>query len=782
MRIIFRKFAQFTLFFLWPILFFFILTTLLFGYMVFFLKIDPSTDALFPKHTPEYKFYREFREHFGSDSLIAVAVQTPDYLTLPNLRLTQALTNLLDSDARVDRVVSVTNAMDIRHKFFGVKVEPLVKGIFEGKKQIKAFKKETLTNPLILGNLVSKDGKTGAILIRLKAKGDNSDFLKGYVSDLRKVLRSFYWPDAQFYVAGGPVEQHDFIDAIRKDQMIFIPTVTLFLVVATFLIYRNLPSVFVAMSVVFVTLIWTFGTISYLGKSMNLVNSLLAPLMMIIAVTNAIHLMNLFSELWPRERNLRESISLTLEHLGVPCFLTAATTMAGFFSLVFNQVPAVQSFGLFASLGTFYSYGITMLLTPVLLPLLPFRQKIVESNNKVFFGRLVDFFLKRVESLKPIFIWASAALIIASLFGIGKIRLNTDMIKDLPEKSSIAIASRFIDENLAGVYSLAVSIRRSDGKSLIAVDTLKKVDELGRFLESQPEVTKVNSPALLVKKVNQARMGRMGALKIPRQEKTLRKYVEKMAESDNPDFWSFVSRDFRQLSLEARMRAVGTEKGRELERRIWRYVKKNWGEDYEIQMTGSVFLLGKMSDHLVNNQMGSLGFAFLVIFLIIALFFRSWMVSLLASVPNLVPILALYGLIGFMGIELSTPTAMISSVAIGLVVDASIHFLYRFRYEFERRKSYLTALRETYRNAGEALTVSTLILVFGFASSVFASFRPTLYFGLLTSLVILFALFCTLVLLPAILVILKPFGPGRKPKPSPKQILTLKKRSSIISA
>lgn len=779
---VFRRFAQFTFFFLWPILFFFILTTLLFGYMVFSLKIDPSAEALFPKRTPEYKFYREFRDHFGSDSLIAIAIETSDYLTLQNLKLTQGLTHLLSSDSRIDRVLSLTHAVDIRHKFFGVKIEPLTQGVFEGKKSIKAFKKELLNNPLFLGNLISKDGRVGAILIRLKTAGENSDFLKGYVTDLRKLLHSFYWPDARFYVAGSPVEQHDFIDAIRRDQMYFIPTVTVLLLLMTFFIYRNFASVFVAMSIVFVSLIWTFGTISYLGKSLNLINSLLAPLLMIIAVTNAIHLMNLFSELWPRQKNLRESISLTLEHLGVPCLLTSATTIAGFLSLVFSEVPAVQNFGLFASLGTFYSYGVTMLLTPVLLPLLPFQQKPVSTGRQRFSDRLIEFFVRRIEfPLKGVLLWTTVFLVILSAFGIGRIRLNTHLIQDLPERSPLAVASRFIDENLAGVYSLGISIQRRDGRSLLDVATLRKVDELSRFLEGQPEVTKVNSLALLIKKIHQARLGKLGAFIIPWQEKTLRKYVQRMAEANNPDFWSFISRDFRQLRLEARMRAVGTAKGRELEERIWDYVKKNWGDAYEIKMTGSIVLLGKTADHLVKNQIKSLGFAFLTILTIIAIFFRSWKMALLAAVPNLVPIAVLYGLIGFVGIELSTPTAMISSVALGLMVDASIHFLYRFRYEFRRRRSYLTALRETYKNVGEALFVATMILVSGFASSVFASFRPTLYFGVLTSLVILFALLCTLILLPAVLVFLKPFGPARRPS-FRKQILTARKRSSIISA
>ena len=747
-----------------------------------FLKIDPSTETLFAKKTPEYKFYRDFRNHFGSDSLVAIAIETlPEYLTLDNLRWTRVLTTVLSSDSRVDRVVSLTNTMDIRHKRFGVKVEPAVEGILEGERPFEEFKKEVLVNPLIQRNLLSPDGKVGAVLIRLKSNLQDPDFLKGYVSELRQLLKNFPWPAVRFYVAGSPVEQHDFIAAIRRDQMFFIPAVTLLLILSSYLIYRNFPSVIVAMSIVFTTLLWTFGTIALTGRSLNLINSLLAPVVMIVSVPNAIYLMNLFTELRAHHPSMNESICLTLQYLGLPCFLTSSTVVVGFLSLVLNPVPAVQDFGLFAALGSLYAYVIAMTLTPLLLPLLPFQRRSEISEEEHFFNRVVVFYLEKIEfHLKWFLVGAALILIAISFIGIKKIRVDTNLIHDLKADSPIAVATRFIDKHLTGVYSLGISIARHDSVPLVDVATLKKIDGLAQFLERQPEIAKTNSLPLIIKKIQEARVGDPSGFRIPEDEGTVQDYVERMAESNNPDFWSFVSRDFRQMRLEARMKAVGTERGRALETRIWNYVKENFGEPYEVKITGSVVLLGQMSERLVNNQMESLGVAFFVILSLISLFFRSWKMGLLASIPNLIPLVGLYGLMGFLRIELSTPTAMISTVVLGLVVDASIQFLYRFRYEFEHRRHYLQALHHTYRNVGQAMVISTLILVFGFASSIFASFRPTAYFGLLTSVTIFFALLCTLVLLPVVLVLLKPFGPAAVVKSSRKEILTPREPSSII--
>jgi hypothetical protein len=779
----FGKVGELIHLFRWPLLIVLVLGTVFLAASVPTLKIDPSTETLLAKNTPEYRFYRDFRNHFGSDNLIAIAIETPDYWTLRNLRRTQALTELLSRDGRVDRVVSLTNALDIKHRLFGVKVEPAIAGVLEREKTVETFRQEVLANPLFQGNLVSRDGSVAALLVRLKMKPKEGDFLAGYVGDLRKLLQGFPWPGARFHVAGSPVEQYDLIDSLRRDQMVFIPVILAFLILATFFIYRNFPSVVIAMSVVLVTLVWTFGTIALTGRSLNLINSLLAPVVMIISVTNAIYLINLFSELRHHHPTVRESISLTVAHLGIPCLLTEATIAAGFLSLLLSPVPAVQSFGVFAALGAVYSYVIAMILTPMLLPLLPFQDRMKVEAERHIFNQAVIFYLEKLEFSLKWFILGGAALLLAlSIFGIRSIRIDTNLVRDLPPKSPLAEATRFMDERLAGVYSLGLGAERRDGGTVGTVEALQKIDALAQFLEAQPEITKVNSLATLVKKVHQARTGSEAGFRIPDEDGVVQDYLEKMAESDNPDFWSFLSRDFRHTRLEARMKAVGTEKAQVLEDRIWDYVEKNFGSEYAVRVTGNVVLLGQMSQQLVSNQVESLGVAFFIILGLIALFFRSWKMALLAAIPNLIPIVSLYGLMGFLKIELSTPTAMISSVVLGLVVDASIQFLYRFRYEFERRQNYLQALHHTYRNIGQAMVVTTLILVFGFASSVLASFRPTLYFGLLTGVAILFSLICTLVLLPLALVLIKPFGRPSIFSSHPKQTLTPKNSSSIIAA
>lgn len=758
----FRRIAETVLVLKWPLLLGVILMTLITGSAIFRLQIDPSTEPLFVKNSPEYLYYREYSRQYGSDQMIAVAMQTPDLFKMNALRKLHTLTEQISTYPQVERVLSLANAMDIQHKFLGVKTVPLMEGVFNGEKSLEELREQGLTNELFRNNLISKDGKHANILVHLKTGSKDGASSGVFIEKLRELLEGHKRPGYRFYVAGSPVEQYDFIKLIRRDQFTFVPMITLLLVLATVLIYRSISCMILAMSIVFTTLVWSIGTIAIVGQKLNLVTSLLAPVIMIVAVASSIHVMNLFFEIRPHHPSLRKAVVLTLDQLGAPTFLTYLTTIFGFISLAFNPVPAIQSFGIFAALGTFYSYVVEMLLTPILLPILPYRRISEAFDERHFFNRLIIGFLEKLEyRWKWVILLGTLAAVILSMVGISKLNVDTNMVKQLKPDSPLAISTRFIDEHLTGIYPLGFVLRRRDGGSFIDEETLKRVDALKDYLESRPEIAKVNSITTVIKKIHQAAEDDPQAYVIPEDGERLEQYFEGMAESQDPELWKLITRDFREVRLEARMRAVGTREGAHVESLARDYLNREVGKYFDYQLTGNVVLLGKMAKDLVHNQMNSFAFSFLSILVIIVFIFRSLRMGLLAVIPNIFPILGLYGLMGFLKIELSTPTAMISSIVLGLVVDASIYFLHRFRHEFRHRHHYLQSLHHTYRNVGQALVVATMILVAGFASSIFASFRPTIHFGVLTSLTIFFALLCTLLTLPACIILFKPFGRQR---------------------
>ncbi len=758
----FRRFATLVLVLKWPVGLGLVLLTLLTGGAMFRLQIDPSMETLFVKNSPEYVYYNEYRQKYGSDQMIAVAVSMTDIFTRANLRILKKLTEEIASFPNVERVLSLANAIDIRHKMFGIKIEPVMKGLLEGKKSLRKFKKNVLSNELYLNNLVSQDGKVANLLIYLKPSKKNVHRSGLSIEKLRKHLAARQRPGLAFYVAGSPVEQYDFVKLIRRDQFTFVPMITLLLIATTFLIYRNLACMIVSMATVFISLIWILGTIALLGQPLNLMTSLLAPVIMINAVVNSIHLINLFFEIRYHHASLRKAAVLTMEQLGVPCFLTQFTTVLGFFSLALNPVPAIQSFGIFAALGTFYSYIIELILTPLLFPILPYRRLSDSLPEKHWLRRIIIGFIEKLDfKWKWWIVVLTAASAVLSVQGTSLLQVDNNLVRQLKPSLPLAVATHFIDENLTGVYSLAFVLRRKDGGTFADYETLRQVDRFKNYMEAKPEITKVNSITTLIKKINQAKENDRDQYLIPEDRELLERYFRGILETKDPEIFKLISPDLKEIRLEARMKAVGTTQGAVVENTARRFLSEDLGKYFEYHLTGNVVLLGKMAKGLVDNQIQSFGFAFASILISIIVLFRSIKLGLLAAIPNLIPILWVYGAMGFMGIELSSTTAMISSIVLGMVVDASIHFLHRFREEFSRRFHYLQSLHHTYRNVGQALVVSTLILVVGFASSFFASFRPTVHFGILTSLIIFLALICTLVILPVCLLIVKPFGPQR---------------------
>lgn len=761
MTLLFRRFAHFILILRWPVLLTLLLATLICAFKLTGLDIDPTVDAMFVKTTKEYRDYKAYRQKYGSDQIILAAMGAPaGVFSEASLESLVRVTRAVQAMPQVENVLSLASVSDIRHKFLGVKVVPALEGVLEGQRPAEEARNEIVANDLYRNMLISPDAKTANLVIRVKTEKEKEN--GELIDNLKKIFRAEEKNGVRFYMAGAPVEQYEFVRLIRNDQFTFVPMITLFLIVTTFLIYRSLPCVALSIGTVFVTIAWTFGTIAFTGENLNLVTSLLAPVLMIITVVNSIHYMNLFFDIREHHPSLRKSVVLTMEQLGTPCLLTHLTTILGFLSLSVTSIPAIRSFGIFAAVGTFYAFVVALVLTPVLLLVLPYRTRGGHLDDQPhFFNRLLVSFLEKLEMRwKWVIMLAVIGALVFSVFGIRQIKVDTNIVKQMKPDSPLAVATRYIDDHIMGVYTLGFVLRTRDGSTIENPETLRRIDDFRGFLEQMPEITSVNSITTLIKRIHAVRKKDPAENVIPPEE-DLKHYFKGITASDSREIWGLMSRDLTEVRLEAQMKAVGTQEGAWVEKKARAYAEKKLSPYFDTLITGNVVLLGKMSENLVNSQMQSFGFAFCSIFLVIALIFRSVLMGLLAAIPNLLPILTVYGLMGYLGIELSTSTAMISSIVLGLVVDSSIHFLHRFRMEFEKRGHYLQALHHTYRHTGQSLVVSTMILVIGFSTSVFAGFRPTVQFGVLTGLTIFLSMICTLMALPVWVVMTRPFGRQR---------------------
>ena len=412
----FRRLNELILTVRWPLSLAVAVVTLLTGYLLTTLKIDPSIETLFDKTSLEYRHYSEFTTRYGSDQMIVIAMETEDFFEMAPLKKLRALTRQIEKMESVERVLSLANVMDIKHKFMGVKVVPALKDVWSGDKTPEEIRGDVLANELFRHNLVSADGKIANLIVYLKPARKRTGGAGGVIENLRLILAGYEQQGLTFYMAGAPVEHYEFIRLIRRDQFTFVPLIILILIATILFIYRSLACMVLSMSIVLVTLIWSMGTIALFKQQLNLVTSLLAPVIMIVTIANSIHIMNLFFDVRSQHASLRKSVCITMDQLGVPNFLAHATTVLGFASLAVNPVPAIQSFGIFAAIGTFYSFVVIGLLTPLLLPILPYRPTREHYDESHFFNRFLIRFLEKFEfHWKWLILFVTAVIVAVSV-------------------------------------------------------------------------------------------------------------------------------------------------------------------------------------------------------------------------------------------------------------------------------------------------------------------------------------------------------------------------------
>lgn len=743
-----------------------VLITAVFAFYALQVTVDPSNELLFPQDDLTVRYLKELHQTFGSDEVIIIALHASQLITEENLTLLATLTDRIAEIPHVTRVTSLVNFKDVQSDIFGPSVVVPYEEVLVHKKSLRDFAFEISTNPIAQNLILSEDGKTTAILIDIVRQKEDPLYRKRIVAEIREVLKDFSRSGLIFHVAGIPVEITDLANYINRDQRTFLPLIFLTFMIVLSLIYQTMLEVIVPLLVVLMSLAWTIGLYVLNGNSLNAITTLLTPIVMVTSVEDVIHFFHQYKEdfysFWDRQKVLIKSFSV----IAFPCFLTSFTTAIGFASLMVNPVPAVQDFGIYASVGAAFAYILAMMIVPLVLA--QTKTKGAFRGRERRWGYLEGFLQYLVEvifSRKGLISGVTGILLIISLIGLFRIKVSTDIVRSFKSTSPLYRATEFIDEHLTGVNSLEIIVKESPShpqsspSSRISLKTMKKMEELQQFLNKFPEVTKTLSIVDLLKRFYQAdHDDDLAFYQLPEDEITLGEYLDLMTASEDKTYLHFITEDLTVTRVSCRIKAVGTDRSQQILHEIQTYVAHTFQDEEEVHITGSMLVLSNMSTHLVHNQMKSMAAALPLLLISMGLLYRSVFVGLISAVPNLIPILMVYGFMGWVGIELSVPTAMISSIIIGLAINNTIYFLSRFKREFQTLKDYPDAIQVTLKNTGKAMVSSSLILTLGFWVGIFGSFKLSIYFALLTGITLLLALISNLMILPLFLIIFKPLG------------------------
>ena len=505
---------------------------------------------------------------------------------------------------------------------------------------------------------------------------------------------------------------------------------------------------------------WTLGIIGLLNYEITVLTALIPPLIIVIGIPNCIFLINKYQHEVKLHGNKVKSLQRVITKVGNATLMTNVTTASGFATFILTESQLLKEFGVVASLSILAIFILCILIIPIIYSFLPYpKNRHLEHLNKRWIGGFVNWMERMVRHKRIAIYCTSLILLIASIIGIYQIKISGSLIEDMPQESHFVNDIRFFEEEFNGIMPLEIMVDTKRKKGVMKLSTLKRMDELEELIIETPELSKPISVVDLVKYSKQAYYnGNPKYYQLPTsQENSFILSYAKNSSSDIDLLKNFVDSTGQYARITTFIKDVGTDKMERIQEKIQDKIDKVFPkEKYDVTITGKALVFQKGTKYLVKNLAISLSLAILLISIFMAYMFRSGRMIIVSLIPNLLPLLITAGLMGYLGVPIKPSTILVFSIAFGISVDDTIHFLAKYRQELQAnhwkiKVSVYGALRET----GVSMFYTSIVLFFGFSVFTISSFGGTVALGALVSATLLFAMLSNLLLLPSLLLSLE---------------------------
>lgn len=701
---------------------------------------------------PAIRDLMAFHRTFGDDEIVVVALDTERVFTNEVLAYVRRLTALLEQVKGVRRVVSLTNTMRLEGSGGLLDTQPFLGELPLDEATLRRKEREALADHFWVGDLISKDGKVAAVHAIIPALAD--DVLRRFqvVADVRRIVRENPQEGVRAYITGVSPIMTDALDSVKQDLWIFLGVTPALVSVLLVVVFRTLRGVVLPMVVINVMMVWTLGLFFSAGRSLTMVTAMLPTLVSIICLSDAIHIMARYYELAAESDDRREVVLQTMEHMLPACFLTSVTTAIGFGSLAVSEFKSIREFGVSAALGILLAYVLAMTVMPIVLSVLPLPgARAQERYGGLFSARLlrrVGRFVRRDRLWTPV---GTAVLAVASAIGILWLKVDVDILANMPRGAPAVRGQGFIQDRMAGFQSLELLISAPPA-ALKQPWALKEIDELQSLVASLEPIRKVTSAVDLVRAFDRA-VGGDGTLREPGR---VDEFLLLLSMTDSPGLLrAFATPDFSTVRISARIRPMGTSDYLRVLRQIDAFADEHLDPRLTCRTTGLVKLWATKVEVLIRSLMRSLAVTIGIIGVLMAIYLRSPWAAAVCMVPNLVPAAVTLGFMGAIGVPLMVATATIICIAIGIAVDDTIHFVTRYRAERMAGHDLDAAAEHTLASSGRAIIFTSVVIAAGFLLFVLSRFGVIRWFGALTAFTMVVALAGDLLLLPYLLLRLR---------------------------
>ncbi len=723
-------------------------------YFISQLEFDYEFENFFPIGDKDLTFYQTFREKFENDNdyLLIGFENEPDIFEYEFLQKIDSFSNALEAN---DHVVSLTTPT----RLFNPVISPA--GLFKlpvlhiddpdrySQDSSRIFKERKW-----VGSFFAEDGKALAMVLKHTPliQKPAADSLVQTVDRLAANYRL-----SPIFLAGKAKAQGVYINKMKTELAIFL-SISLVLV-TTFLIlaYRSVWNVLVPLGVVILSVIWILGIMGIFNKPLDIMLVLLPSIMFVVAMSDVVHLLTKYIEELRHGLTRLEALKITLKEVGLATFLTSLTTAVGFLTLFTASIKPIREFGLYTAMGVFVAFILAFSLLPAILILIKKPPVVKHEKNRrrwlIFLMSSFNIVLKNYRLIFALFL----GIIMVALIGISRIEINTFLLDDIPRDDPLRKEFLFFDDKFGGYRPLEIAIEVKDSsKNVLDWEVLEELQKVENYLLEHYEAKNMLSPLQAVKSLNQALNGGLLAYFNLPDDQRLQKKVKKnlrYLKRSNADVKLFAD-DYKTSRFSGKIRDIGSKLSLERNATLNQFFQSDIDSTLvDLKITGTSLLIDKNNQYLTQNMIEGLGIAFLVIAMIVALLFRSLRMIVIALIPNIIPLMVVAAIMGYFGITLKLSTSIIFTIAFGIAVDDTIHFISKLKLELDKGKSLLYALKRTYLSTGKAIIITTLILAAGFLTLILSSFGGTYYTGLLVSLTLTLAVITDLTLLPALLLL-----------------------------
>ncbi|MFH1852907.1 MAG: MMPL family transporter [Candidatus Neomarinimicrobiota bacterium] len=745
------------------------------------LRMDPDiTDAL-PQQIPAKRLYDKMTEIFPTKDFVFIGVEGEALFTPAALRDVWDLTAELENFPEVYQVLSPTNVNVISGTADGMEVQDILTGPPVDAAEVASFRERLFNNDLALGNLVSRDGKMFGIMLMLKNTTDDMDFMADFVPFIKD------WDlktDLTLIPAGKPVASYYVAWGVMKDLGMFFAVGILVIFLLLLAIYRNVRGVILPLLVVILSVLWTLGTMAFLGFPMSHSTEILPILIMAIAVADSIHIMTHYYTHGRKAKDRRELVRITMADMNAPVIMTSLTTMAGFMSLGITKIESIRIMGAFTALGVLYALLLSLTLVPAVLSLLKVPQRVRQTDKApvsiklmTAWGRLL---VKNRKALYPL----GVLVVVFAIWGFSRLEHSFSSIENFDRDHPVRVADGLINQHFAGTNSFQIMVEGVADDQMKDPRILADLDGLKQTALQLEHVGDARSLADFVKRFNKVLHGDDDTYNVVPAEQVVVDYTdfeqqngewievtrydtvsgnELVAQyltlyemSGKPDdMASIVDYDYRNTLMTIFLNTDKQSELRLINAELQDYIDDHF-ENTATAVTGMARLILVVDDLVVSGQILSITVSLILVWLITSFMFKSPIIGLFNTIPLFFAMLLNFTVMGLSGINVNMTTMMTSSIAIGVGVDYAIHFMYRYRRKLGQSGDYAQAVIATMEDSGVAIAFNSLVVAAGFAVIGLSQFVSVAHLGTLIAMTMLTSAFGALTVMPLVFVNFKP--------------------------